>query len=346
MAIAALTLGCVNAAASNTPQPAPGYASRADVRLFAEQVSERQGWPLDWTLQALSKARPAPAVARLIMPPPPGQPKNWAAYRQRFVEPSRLKAGLAFWSANERLLRRAEQAYGVPAWLIVGIIGVETYYGRNLGGFRALDALATLSFDFPSGRSDRSGFFREELESLLAWSRREGRPLSKVMSSYAGAIGWPQFMPSSILKFAVDFDGDGRVDLEGNMADVIGSVAHFLKAHGWTPGMPTHYRVEPPSAPGPRATLLEPDILPSFTPDQMRELGAVLEEAALRHAGPLALVEVENGGAPPSHVAGTQNFFVVTRYNRSSYYALAVIELGQALHLKRTKAAGNRPRRN
>ncbi len=337
LATAIATASAAPHSAERATAPA-SYAERETVQRFAQELAERHGWSADATLQELGQARYLPRVAQLIMPPPPGAAKSWAAYRGRFVEPQRLKAGVAFWNAHDKLLRKAERTYGVPASLIVGIIGVETFYGRHLGGFRVLDALATLSFDFPSGRSDRSAFFRGELEALLVWTRREGRAPHEVKGSYAGAIGWPQFMPSSILRHAVDFDGDGHINLERNMADVIGSVAHFLKAHGWTPGMPTHYSVEPPTDEAARAELLAPDIVPSFSAQEMAQRGAVLTERALEHPGPLALVALENGGAAPSYVAGTSNFYTVTRYNWSSYYALAVIELGQAVEAARAKA--------
>ncbi|MFN5722754.1 MAG: lytic murein transglycosylase B [Betaproteobacteria bacterium] len=320
-------------------QTAPGYGEREDVRQFAEELTQRHGWRMEDTMNILAKARHQARVTQLIMPPPAGTAKNWAAYRSRFVEPKRLKAGLEFWNANDRLLKRAERVYGVPASLIVGIIGVETYYGRHMGGFRVLDALTTLSFDFPSGRSDRSAFFRSELEALLVWARKEGRAPQDVKGSYAGAIGWPQFMPSSILRHAVDFDGDGHINLERNMADVIGSVANFLKNHGWTPGLPTHYSVEPPIDEAALAELLVPDIVPSFSASDLAAKGAVLGERALAHPGPLALVALQNGQAAPSYVAGTSNFYAVTRYNWSSYYALAVIELGREVQEARLKAA-------
>ncbi len=328
-----------NTAVAPREQTAPGYGEREDVRQFAEELTQRHGWRMEDTMNILAKARHQARVTQLIMPPPAGTAKNWAAYRSRFVEPKRLKAGLEFWNANDRLLKRAERVYGVPASLIVGIIGVETYYGRHMGGFRVLDALTTLSFDFPSGRSDRSAFFRSELEALLVWARKEGRAPQDVKGSYAGAIGWPQFMPSSILRHAVDFDGDGHINLERNMADVIGSVANFLKNHGWTPGLPTHYSVEPPIDEAALAELLVPDIVPSFSAGDLAAKGAVLGERALAHPGPLALVALQNGQAAPSFVAGTSNFYVVTRYNWSSYYALAVIELGREVQEARLKAA-------
>lgn len=332
---------CSGAASAAEPRT---YADHPAMIAFADELTERHGWPAGWARQALSKARFLPRVTQLIMPPPAGTAKNWAAYRDRFIEPRRLKAGAEFWQTHEKTLRRAEATYGVPAALVVGIIGVETFYGRHLGGFRVIDALATLSFDFPSGRSDRSAFFRDELEALLVWARREGRSPLEVKGSYAGAIGWPQFMPSSILRHAVDFDGDGHINLERNLSDVIGSVANFIKAHGWQAGVPTHYGVQPPADAEARSELLKPDIVPSFSAQEMSLRGATLEEKALVHEGPLALVELQNGPAEPSYVAGTRNFYVVTRYNWSSYYALAVIELGQAVQAHRRTAKPDRPK--
>jgi membrane-bound lytic murein transglycosylase B len=307
------------------------YGRREDVMRFAAEVAQKFELDETWVQRQLEQARYLPSVAKLIMPPTVSTAKNWAAYRARFVEPQRIAAGRRFWDENERWLAQAEQRWGVPASLVVGIIGVETYYGRNMGGFRVLDALATLSFDFPSGRSDRSGFFREELAQLLVWCQREGLDAAGVRGSYAGAVGLPQFMPSNVNRLAVDFDGDGRVDLLGSAADAIGSVAHYLSAHGWQPGLPTHFSVAPPADPVQRAVLLAPDILPSFTPAQLAEHGAALERAGQETPGPLALVQLFNGDAEPSFVAGTQNFYAVTRYNWSSYYALAVIELGAAV---------------
>jgi membrane-bound lytic murein transglycosylase B len=161
--------------------------------------------------------------------------------------------------------------------------------------------------------------------------QRESWDPTAVKGSFAGAMGLPQFMPSSVLNFGVDFDGDGRVDLAGSGADVVGSVAHFLAEHGWQRDLPTHYEVQPPHALLDRALLLVPDIVPSFSAAQMVERGALLGEPAMQHSGSLALVQLYNGDAAPSYVAGTQNFYALTRYNASSYYALAVIELGRAV---------------
>lgn len=307
------------------------YGRRDDVMALARHVAERQGLDVQWVSDALAQARYLPSVARFIMPPPAGTAKDWSAYRARFIEPTRLRAGVEFWRDNERWLRAAEERYGVPPEIVVGIVGVETLYGRHMGGFRVIDALATLSFDFPTGRKDRSPFFRDELEQLFVLCHKSGIDPLSLKGSYAGALGMPQFMPSSWNKYAVDFDNDGRVDLHTSAADVIGSVAHYLAEFGWQRGMPTHYEVAAPVEVVDRAVLLVPDIVPSFTPAQFAERGASLPEAARQHNGLLALVELQNGDAAPSYVAGTANFYAVTRYNWSSYYALAVIELGRAV---------------
>lgn len=326
------------------------YGRRDDVMQFGAEVAQRQGLDVEAVQAALAQSRFVPGVAKSIMPPPAGTAKNWAAYRARFIEPRRVNAGLAFWQANEAWLTLAEQRYGVPPDIVVGIVGVETLYGRHMGGFRVIDALATLSFDFPTGRSDRSAFFRDELEQLLVLSHRAGGDPLSLKGSYAGALGMPQFMPSSVNKYAIDFDDDGRIDLHGSAADVIGSVAHYLAEFGWQRGLPTHFDVTAPDDPGDRALLLGPDIVPTFTPRQFIDHGAVFGARAPALAasgtggdgsdvsagtGLLALVELQNGDDAPSFVAGTANFYVVTRYNWSSYYAMAVIELGRAIRRAR-----------
>ena len=310
----------------------PSYSERAEVVDFAQALAEREpSLNTAAILQTLAQARYQSATARLIMPAANGVAKNWATYRARFIEAKRLRAGLAFWADNERWLALAEARWGVPAQVIVGLVGVETFYGQQMGNFRAVDTLATLGFDFPTGRSDRSAFFRDELAALLVLAQRDGVDPLSLRGSYAGALGWPQFMPSSWLKQAVDLDGDGRIDLVKSPADAIGSIANYLVAYGWQAGLPTHYPVLPPAENPQRAVLLAPDIRPTFTPAQMEAAGAALDSRAQAHTGLLALVELQNGAEPPSHVAGTQNFWAITRYNQSSYYALAVIELGETL---------------
>lgn len=332
------------AARSRESAAGPRYEGHAAAMQFADDLATRRAWDVDWVRRQIGNARLVPAVQRLIMPPPAGTAKNWAAYRARFIEPARIQAGKSFWDAHARWLDRAEAEYGVPAEIIVGIIGVETFYGRIMGRFRVLDALATLSFDFPSGRSDRSGFFQEELEHLLELAQRDHVSTEHIEGSFAGALGLAQFMPGSVIRFGVDFDGDGRTDLVGSAADAIGSVARYLAAHGWQRGMATHHDVLPPADAAARATLLAPDIIPSFSAQQMQALGAQLGADGLAHGGPLALVELQNGDGPASHVAGTQNFYVVTRYNWSSYYAMAVIELASAVALARRATTSQRPK--
>jgi membrane-bound lytic murein transglycosylase B len=321
-----------------SPPPAtesPHYGPDPRIEAFAREVASRRGLDAGWVTTHLARARRQGAVERAIMPPPAGTAKNWFAYRDRFVEPRRIGAGATFWQEHAATLARAEERWGVPPEIVVGIIGVETLYGRHMGNFRVIDALATLSFDFPAGRRDRSPFFRSELEEFFVLCEREGTDPLLPRGSFAGAMGLPQFMPGSINRYAVDFDGDGHVDLVGNAVDAIGSVAHYLAAFGWERGVPTHFDVAVPVDVSDRAVLLGPDILPSFTAAQFAERGAELPSAARAHDGLLALVLLENGDAAPTYVAGTRNFYAITRYNWSSYYALAVITLGAAVRRAR-----------
>ena len=299
---------------------------------FADDLAARRNLDREWVRQAIGQAQFLTQVPRLMLPPPKGTAKNWRVYRSRFVEPLRIRAGVRFWQDNRAALERAEAEYGVPVEIIVGIIGVETIYGQQMGNFRVMDALATLAFDFPVAHpraSERTAFFRRELEQLLSLSNRSNTDPFAPRGSYAGAMGLGQFMPSSWVRYAVDFDGDGRIDLFKSPADAIGSVANYFRGHGWTPGMPTHFGVAFDSARLQLDELLAPDILPTFSAASLQAKGAVLDAAGAQHAGPLALVELQNGGDTPSYVAGTNNFYAITRYNWSSYYAMAVIELGR-----------------
>jgi membrane-bound lytic murein transglycosylase B len=312
----------------------PPYAGRPDAMALADEIAQKHGLDRKWVRRTLGKARPVPQMARLVVPPPVTVPKNWQQYRGRFLEYERVRAGAAFWQAHHETLERASSTYGVPPEVIVGIIGVETYYGRHQGRYRVLDALATLALDFPAEHpraAQRQAFFRAELGEFLNLTYRAGQDPFKVRGSYAGALGIPQFMPSSWAKYAVDFDGDGRINLFDSMADAIGSVAHYFQSYNWKPGMPTHYPVDFDYERMDMPTLLAPDIKPTFAADQFAARGVVLGTAGRQHDGPLALIELQNGDYSPSYVAGTENFYAITRYNWSSYYALAVIELGQAV---------------
>ena len=324
--------------ARNAVKPAlpegTAYGDRADVMRLADDIAQRRNLDAEWVRSTLSKARMLPSVVRAITPPAVGTPKNWALYRSRFVEPIRIRAGVKFWLANQETLARAEAQTGVPASIIVGIIGVETIYGQQLGNYRVIDALTTLALDFPDAhprKTDRQAYFLSELEAYLSLTQRTGTDPTALRGSYAGAMGWPQFMPSSWVTYGIDFDNDRRVDLFHSQADVIGSVANYFQAFKWKPGMPTHYPVQFEVARLDMPTLMAPDILPTFTPAAMQEKGVILPAAALSHPGPLALVELQNGADAPTYVAGTENFYAITRYNWSSYYAMAVIDLGQAV---------------
>jgi membrane-bound lytic murein transglycosylase B len=329
-----------------TPQGRPPRAQKAaaapgtrlsqnpEVAIWAQETARRLEIEPDWVEKTIQQAQRLPLVEKLVLPPPSPVAKDWSAYRSRFIEPVRIQAGRQFWLKHRSTLERAEREYGVPASIIVGVIGVETLYGQNTGNFRVLDALGTLAFHFPPAHpraAERQAFFRSELEQFLLLTSRSGADPLAIRGSYAGALGLPQFMPSSWAKLAVDFDGDGRIDLFGSPADAIGSVAHYFKAFHWRSGMPTHYPVTLTPGQTDMDSLLAPDILPTFSVASFVSKGAALEGAALVHPGPLALIELRNGPNAPSYVAGTENFYAITRYNWSSYYAMAVIELAQAL---------------
>jgi len=324
------------AASNKASTQGTAYGKTTEAIALADELAQQYNLPKAWVREQISKAQFLKGVPKMVLPPSVPTAKNWRAYRERFIESRRIDAGTQFWQTHQSALARAENTYGVPAEMIVGVIGVETFYGQNMGNFRVLDALTTLTLNFPSAHpraAERQAFFKSELGHFLVQAHSQGHVSAK--GSFAGAMGWPQFMPSSTAKFAVDFDGDGRIDLRNNPVDAIGSVANYFKAFGWQTGMPTHYPVGFDETRLDKPTLLAPDILPSFSVNNFMAKGAVLDEEAQKHNGPLALVELFNGDDAPIYVAGTDNFYVVTRYNWSSYYALAVIELGQAVKANR-----------
>jgi membrane-bound lytic murein transglycosylase B len=325
--------------AESSPAPKLAlYANNEEAMRFADDVAQRRDLDREWVRQAIAQAQFVPTVQRLMRPMQPSATgvvwKNWRVYRSRFIDAVRIQAGVRFWRQHAAALERAEAEFGVPAEIIVGIIGVETIYGRDMGTFRVMDALATLAFDFPkTEKRDRSAFFRDELEQFLSLQNRTGVDPLQPRGSYAGAMGLGQFMPSSWVKYAIDFDSDGKVDLFNSPVDAIGSVANYFKSFGWQTGMPTHYAVSFDPARLDKDALLAPDILPTFSPDSFQAKGAVITGSALTHPGQLALIELQNGdpattGNAPQYVAGTENFYVITRYNWSSYYAMSVIDLG------------------
>ena len=215
---------------SHAAKTAPAFSASPDVRDFIQFMHEQHGFDVAHLTQQFSDIHSNATVLRAIQPAAvPEQQRSWERYRARFLNERRLGNGLRFWQENRAELLRAEAIYGVPQEIIVAIIGVETEYGRNMGKFSVLEALTTLAFDYPP----RAAFFRGELEQFLLMARENGiRPLD-YKGSYAGAIGIPQFMPSSQRRFAVDFDGDDKIDLRRSTTDAIGSVARFLNMHGW-----------------------------------------------------------------------------------------------------------------
>ena len=302
------------------------------VKALASRLSAEHQLPKTWVQQNIAKARLLPQVQQMVLPPVSPTAKNWQAYRSRFLQAARIQAGVAFAQKYADELQRAEASYGVPITHVLGVLGVETFYGQHQGQFKVLDTLVTLSMAFPKEHpyaSERQAFFENELGHHLKQLRQQPS-LKNQLGSFAGASGWPQFMPSSIAKFAVDFDGDGRIDLARSPVDAIGSVAHYFQAFGWQTGMPTHFEVKVNATEADLAALLAPDIVPSWSLAHLQDKGSEVMSAS-GYAQPLALVQLFNADDPPSYVAGTENFFVITRYNRSSYYALAVIDLGDAV---------------
>jgi membrane-bound lytic murein transglycosylase B len=304
-----------------TPALAQSYAGRDEVKAFIDEVVKRHGFKSAELRKLFSKVQRVDPALKLILP---GEPLTWADYRAQFVNETRVANGLAFWKENHRSLARAEKKYGVPAQYIVAIIGVETNYGRNMGKYRVIDSLSTLAFDYPP----RAGFFRRELEQYLLLAREAGIDVFATRGSYAGAIGIPQFMPTSLRRYAVDFNGDGRIDLTGSSADAVGSVANFLKEHGWQAGEPVSFRARP----SPEALARYMD--GSFEPRHpLAELTAAGLEIAPAPPSPEALGTLVAVGA--EYRVGLKNFYVITRYNRSALYASAVNDLGEALAERR-----------
>jgi membrane-bound lytic murein transglycosylase B len=305
---------------------ASDYLDRPDVREFIESVSAEHGVEASYLERLLGDAKRQPAVVRLIGPPPSSAPspeRSYARYRAQFLTPELISAGSQFWSLHAQDLARAETEYGVPPEVILGILGVETFYGRNTGSFRALDALATIAFD----GERRQEFFRGELKDLLLLARESKIDALAIKGSYAGAVGLPQFMPSSYRRYAVDYDGDGAIDLLNSPADAIGSVANYIKAFGWVSG-------EPPAAPIRLLPGSETDLISGL--ERVHDVSDVQTKGVVFSgrdppAGPCSIFELPTPGKASKFVAGFANFEVVTRYNRSTFYASAVIELGEAI---------------
>lgn len=280
-----------------------------------------QGLSADALDSAMRDARYLPRIIEIMNRP--GESKPWYAYQDQFMQPYTIDKGAAFARQYADVLRRAEQEYGVPRNIILGILGVETGYGRNRGSFRSLDALATLGF----GHARRADYFQNELIALIKLGRQQGMDPISYKSSYAGALGWPQFMPSNVNKFGVDYDRNGRVDLIDSPIDAIGSIANYLNKHGWQRGQGIAY---PATFTGTDDSLVvAKDIsIPTTAGQLMRNgLRSNVPVPASQSANGIRL-EGENG---MEYWLTLPNFQVITTYNKSRMYAMAVWQLGDAV---------------
>ena len=295
-------------------------ALRPQVEAFIGEMVSKHEFGRAALRRVFSQVRPRPAILRAIAAPATAKP--WFEFRSSHVDAARINGGIRFWEQNAATLARARRDYGVPEDIIVAIIGIETLYGRNTGSFRVLDALATLAFDYPP----RADLFTSELEQYLLLSREGGLNALDARGSYAGAMGLPQFLPSSYRKYAVDFDGDGRRDLN-DVVDAIGSVAHYLQAFGWQPGEPVVIPAE--TADSEFDVVPTSGLKPEISVGEFKRRGIVpLAPVSDSADAALFLVQTETG---PRYWLGLQNFYVITRYNRSINYAMAVHDLAGEL---------------
>lgn len=314
------------------------YLSRPDVRAFIEAMQLEHGLEADELERILGDARYQPTVARLIGPERPKSAtppvRSYPRYRAKFLTKSRIAAGIRFWDLHEADLRRAQAEYGVSPEVILGILGVETAYGQNTGSFRVVDSLATIAFDGPR----RQEYFRDELKELLLLARELSIDPLTIKGSYAGAMGLPQFMPSSYRRHAVDFDNDGSIDLAGSTSDAIGSIASYLKAFGWVDGQAALVPIQLPAG-------NEAELVTGL--DRTHEIAALKEKGVRFSTKRLpeeacSVVELPTPGKPSKFVAGFANFEAITRYNRSTFYATAVLDLANAILETRTQITASR----
>lgn len=294
------------------------YDERDEVRQFINMMHDKHQFDRaqlsDWFSKVTRQTRTLQAIAR------PAEALPWYKYRKIFLTDKRISKGIEFWKANRQTLERARQQYGVPPEVITAIIGVETFYGTYKGKFPAFDTLVTLGFDYPK----RSKFFRSELENYLLLVREEGLDAFELKGSYAAAMGQPQFISSSYRNYAVDFDGDGRRDLLNNTVDAIGSVANYFKRHDWRPGEAVTVSADFRGTQFPDFKMKPTQDIASLAARQIFPTQAVADSAL---ATPIRL-ELKNGH---EYWLGLHNFYVITRYNHSNLYAMAVHQLSQAI---------------
>ncbi|MGK7297223.1 MAG: lytic murein transglycosylase B [Candidatus Wenzhouxiangella sp. M2_3B_020] len=305
---------------------APTSHAHPGAEAFAERVAADGDLSVEEVLAILERAEYQQAIIDAITRP--AESKPWHEYRGIFIRDSRIDAGVEFWNQHGALVERIAEAFGVAPEFILAIVGVETNYGTITGSYRVLDALVTLGFYYPR----RGAFFASELAEFFRLSREEGLPLERIQGSYAGAMGLGQFIPSSYRAYAVDFDESGSRDLWRSLPDALASVANYLDVHGWEAGRPTVLDV----ASVPEGLDADFPIKPAHTLGELRAMGVVFQDAGLADETPATLIEME-GESGPVHWIGLNNFYVITRYNRSPLYAMAVTQLADRL-AERAKA--------
>jgi membrane-bound lytic murein transglycosylase B len=309
------------------------YGDRAEVAKFVDEMVAEHGFERRSLLDLFGRVERKQAILDAIARPAE-KTKAWHEYRDIFVTDDRVAQGLEFWRTHRATLERAHAEYGVAPDVIVAIIGVETRYGRNTGSYRVADALATLAFDYPP----RAAFFRKELAQFLLLAREEGVDPLSLTGSYAGAMGYGQFIPSSFRAYSVDFDGDGRRDIWGNPVDAIGSVANYFKRHGWRADGPVVVRADPVD--GRADALASGELALDQTVGAIRGLGVSMP--AYPDDEPALLLKLD-GDEGPEYWVALHNFYVITRYNRSAMYALAVHQLGESIAVAVQGLAVNAP---
>ncbi|MCB1802122.1 MAG: lytic murein transglycosylase B [Gammaproteobacteria bacterium] len=289
---------------------------------FIDDMVKRHGFAAEELRRTLNKAQTRRPILEAIARPAEKR-LNWTEYRNIFVTPSRIQGGVAFWNSHAQTLARAEREFGVPAHIIVAILGVETRYGAHTGGYRVLDALHTLGFHYPR----RGKFFREQLDHFLRFAREEDIEPTMPTGSYAGAMGMPQFMPDSFRVYAIDFDGDGRRDIWHNADDVIGSIAnYFVKKGNWQRGLPVAYPA--PNVSGDTTALIEAGARPSLEAAQLAAVG--IDTAMLPPDARVSLLDFDTD-AGTEYWIGLDNFYAIMRYNPRTKYAMAVYQLAEAI---------------
>jgi len=296
--------------------------TRPEIQQFIEEMHMKHDLDQQRLTGQLGEARIREDIIRAISRP--AEKKPWFDYRPIFVNHARISGGAEYWQRHADILQRASEQYGVAPEIIVAIIGVETRYGGHTGRYRVLDALATLAFAYPP----RSSFFRGELEQFLLLAREEKIDATELKGSYAGAMGHPQFIASSFRRYAVDFDGDGKRDIWNNTQDVIGSVAHYLAMHGWQNGQPVTVQLE--DAPGELDSLLTGNLQPDISLSSLRSVGVEIPAGMKPPDDVIALIRLQNRGGY-EYWLGLKNFYVITRYNHSALYAMAVYQLASRI---------------